>query len=194
MNSFNFKPPARPEAQWFPVGLTSSFPELDDGLGSVAEPRMCNAELKPGCKVFHVPQTDPSQGVEIPVEPDSAPADSDSDEFSEARMDLKDQVLVFQYRGKFHAIDHQCPHSSFPLSRGMPFDIEDFGIVLSAGITCPKHGWSFDVFSGMGDRGSYKLKVWEVQLRDVVDTEEKARPDAEAIVKEVWVRRKQRIG
>lgn len=35
----------------------------------------------------------------------------------------------------------QCPHSSYPLSQGIPFDIEDFGIVLSAGLTCPKHNW-----------------------------------------------------
>jgi hypothetical protein len=60
---------------------------------------MCNDELKPGCKVFHVPKTEPSQGTEVPV-------DSDSDELSEAKMDLTNQVLVFQYRGKIHAIDH----------------------------------------------------------------------------------------
>lgn len=82
----------------------------------------------------------------------------------------------------------QCPHSSFPLSQGTPFDIEDFGIALSAGITCPKHGWSFDLFSGMGDRGAYKLKTWEVELRPV-----KGASDG-GVDEEVWVRRKQRIG
>uniref|UniRef100_UPI0035D3E726 hypothetical protein n=1 Tax=Brucella ceti TaxID=120577 RepID=UPI0035D3E726 len=55
---------------------------------------------------------------------------------------------------------------SYPLSNGTPFDIEDFGIVLSAGLTCPKHGWSFDMFTGTGDRGNYKLKTWETELRD----------------------------
>ena len=84
------------------------------------------------------------------------------------------------------------------MSRGQPFDIEDFGIALSAGLTCPKHGWSFDIFNGRADRGNYKLGIWEVRLSDVkggsvseagsqdVDNGE---PD-----KEVWVRRKQRIG
>lgn len=76
----------------------------------------------------------------------------------------------------------------------MPFDIEDFGVVLSAGITCPKHGWSFDLFSGMGDRGSYKLKVWEVQLRDVDEPPVEGEGDSGEVVREVWVRRKQRIG
>ena len=85
----------------------------------------------------------------------------------------------------------QCPHSSFPLSQGNLFDIEDFGITLSAGITCPKHGWAFDIHSGVADRGNYKLKVWEVQLRDAKSS---TGGDAESPEQEVWVRRKQRIG
>ena len=77
----------------------------------------------------------------------------------------------------------ECPHSSYPLSNGTPFDIEDFGVKLSAGITCPKHDWSFDLHTGRSDRGSYKLTVWETQLRkDGMGGEE------------VWIRRKQRIG
>ena len=80
----------------------------------------------------------------------------------------------------------KCPHSSYPLSKGTPFDIEDFGIALSAGITCPKHGWSFDLFSGQADRGSYRLKLWEVEIRAV-----SGGGDDE---KEVWVRRRQRMG
>lgn len=84
---------------------------------------------------------------------------------------------------------------SYPLSNGTPFDIEDFGIVLSAGLTCPKHGWSFDIFSGMSDRGNYRLRIWEVQLRDSKETTGTlagARP--ELMGKTVWVRKKQRIG
>ena len=87
----------------------------------------------------------------------------------------------------------KCPHSSFPLSRGIPFDIEDFGVVLSAGITCPKHSWSFDLFTGNADRGGYKLPIWEVELRDIKASE----PGSDELHdKEVWVRRKEkkRIG
>jgi nitrite reductase/ring-hydroxylating ferredoxin subunit len=65
------------------------------------------------------------------------------------------------------------------------FDIEDFGVVLSFGITCPQHDWSFDLHTGKADRGSYKLKVWEVQVR---------RSEAGEDTSEVWVRRRQRIG
>jgi nitrite reductase/ring-hydroxylating ferredoxin subunit len=62
--------------------------------------------------------------------------------------------------------------------------------VLSAGLTCPKHNWSFDLFSGRSDRGNYKLKVWEVELREVGPVA----GTTAAEEKEVWVRRKPRMG
>ncbi|KAF7560255.1 hypothetical protein G7046_g3886 [Stylonectria norvegica] len=82
---------SRPEAKWFPVGLTSSFPDRS------SEDETPN--LKAGCKVFHVPRTNPSQGVEVLLE-------ANASESLVPEEELKDQVLVFQYRGKFHAVDH----------------------------------------------------------------------------------------
>lgn len=111
-------------------------------------------------------------------------------------------MLVRPYHHLIQAIGHQliintqqrCPHSSFPLSEGRVFDIEDFGIVLSIGITCSKHDWSFDLHSGQADRGTYKLGIWEVQLRPLTDSQRTELEDETPEVKEIWVRRKQRIG
>ncbi|KAJ9157145.1 hypothetical protein NKR19_g3792 [Coniochaeta hoffmannii] len=164
----SFWAPSRADADWFHVGPASAFPNL------VSQPLLCKGDTTPGCKVFHIPKDNPSDGTEVPID--------------DVGVDLKDQVLVFQFRGKFHAIDHSCPHSSYPLSDGILFDVEDFGVVLSAGIQCPKHNWSFDLFTGMGDRGNYRLPIWEVQLRDGNATA------SDGNVKEVWVRRKPRIG
>ncbi|KAK4095949.1 hypothetical protein N658DRAFT_481426 [Parathielavia hyrcaniae] len=187
MNPFSnpFRAPSRTGTEWFSVGTTSEFPEVapadDTGTESESKLQVCGngaPDGREGCKVFHVPKTDVSQRTEVEIAGNDLTA-----------QNLTDQVLVFQYHGKIHAIDHaisQCPHSSFPLSQGIPFDIEDFGIVLSAGLTCPKHNWSFDLFSGRADRGNYRLKVWEVQLREVVGSQNDD--------KEVWVRRKPRIG
>ncbi|KAI0158659.1 hypothetical protein BJ166DRAFT_308570 [Pestalotiopsis sp. NC0098] len=184
-----FVAPNRRGDAWFSVGLASSFPNItESGSETVADARPCGGSqhsgeeksAAPGCKVFQVPKDDSSLAGQ--VDP------SNVEEAAFTAQDLRDQVLVFQYKGKFHAINNQCPHSSFPLSNGTPFDIEDFGIVLSAGISCPKHGWSFDLFSGQGDRGTYRLKLWEIQTRPVpgapADDEER----------EIWVRRKQRMG
>ncbi|KAF4266760.1 hypothetical protein KXX33_006653 [Aspergillus fumigatus] len=151
-----FRAPSRVDGAWHKVGLASAFPDLDidyDGRRITAK-----------CKAFRIPNSNPNGSQEA-----GCPVEADID----LPGDLKDQVLVFKYKGKFHAIDH-----------GSLFDIEDFGVVLSAGITCPKHGWSFDLFSGQSDRGNYKLKVWEVQLRDPPASTDRA---CEAADKEVWM-------
>ncbi|KHO01512.1 Rieske [2Fe-2S] iron-sulfur domain protein [Metarhizium album ARSEF 1941] len=185
---------SRPDTGWIPVGAASSFPNLGPDAPSLIQQRPCHDARPapaPGCKVFHVPRDhQPSRASEIHVSREGLPSPATGDE-------LVDQVLVFRYRGKFHAVDHCCPHQSYPLSNGSPFDIEDFGVVLSAGLACPKHGWSFDLFTGTADRAAYKLAVWEVQLRDkdgvqVVDS--KGDGDVGARDETVWVRRKPRVG
>jgi hypothetical protein len=69
---------------------------------------------------------------------------------------------------------------------------------LSAGLTCAKHNWSFDLVHGKGDRGSYKLQIWEVQLRPVAENHNESGggvgDGVENLEREVWVRKKQRIG
>lgn len=67
--------------------------------------------------------------------------------------------------------------------------------MLSAGISCPKHDWSFDIFTGRSDRGMYKLPVWEVQLRDAEGSPwTGSLKGSSTDGKTVWVRRKQKIG
>lgn len=92
---------SQPDATWFAAGLTSTFPETQDHAANLAQHRRCEAAaaFQPGCKVFQVPREDPSLAAEVNV------ADADF-ETAEAEGQLKDQVLVFQYRGKFHAVDH----------------------------------------------------------------------------------------
>lgn len=48
--------------------------------------------------------------------------------------------------------------------------------------------WSFDLYTGKADRSNYRLKLWDVELRDVDGVEGGDR--------EVWVRKKKegRIG
>lgn len=99
-----FRAPSRSATDWFPVGLASSFPDIGQEEepvedGALLHPRPCadQTTTKPSCKAFHVPKTDPSQRKEVSV------ADEES---ADAELDMTDQVLVFQYRGKFHAIDH----------------------------------------------------------------------------------------
>ena len=46
---------------------------------------------------------------------------------------------VFNVDGQFHVLDGVCPHAGGPLGKGMLHE----GVV-----TCPWHGWQFDVRTG----------------------------------------------
>lgn len=84
---------------WFRVGLASSFPNITaEDEDNIAHARPCgtNSEPKAGCKVLYVPKEDSSLASEVKLDESGAPCEPGS---------LRDQVLVFQYKGKFHAIN-----------------------------------------------------------------------------------------
>lgn len=48
-------------------------------------------------------------------------------------------IALYNVDGEFYAIDGICPHAGGPLGRGT---------LNGAVVTCPWHGWQFDVTSG----------------------------------------------
>lgn len=48
-------------------------------------------------------------------------------------------VAVFNVNGQFHAIDGVCRHAGGPLGKGT---------LTGCIVTCPWHGWQFDVTTG----------------------------------------------
>jgi nitrite reductase/ring-hydroxylating ferredoxin subunit len=48
-------------------------------------------------------------------------------------------VALFNVDGTFHALDGICPHQGGPLGKGT---------LSGCVVTCPWHGWQFDVTSG----------------------------------------------
>ena len=48
-------------------------------------------------------------------------------------------VALFNIDGEFHALDGVCPHQGGPLGKGQ---------LTGSVVTCPWHGWQFDVCSG----------------------------------------------
>jgi len=49
------------------------------------------------------------------------------------------EVALFKVNDKIHAIYHVCPHAGGPLAEG--------GLTGNM-VTCPWHGWEFDVTTG----------------------------------------------
>lgn len=48
-------------------------------------------------------------------------------------------IALFHLEDGFHALDGICPHAGGPLASG---------VVRGNVVTCPWHGWQFDVASG----------------------------------------------
>ena len=48
-------------------------------------------------------------------------------------------IALFNVNGNFHAIDNTCAHRQGPLGEGS---------LDGSVVTCPWHGWSFDVTTG----------------------------------------------
>lgn len=66
------------------------------------------------------------------------------------------EVAVFNVDGKFYALQNACPHRGGPLGDG---DLE--GSI----VTCPWHGWEWDVTSGSGAGDpSVKTKAYQVKV------------------------------
>lgn len=49
------------------------------------------------------------------------------------------EIALFKSEGTIYALDNTCPHKGGPLGEG---------IVEDGGVTCPWHGWQFDIRSG----------------------------------------------
>lgn len=65
-------------------------------------------------------------------------------------------LAVFNVEGNFHAIDNTCLHRGGPLGEG---DVE--GSV----VTCPWHGWQFNVSTGACvNNPSAKVEVYQVKV------------------------------
>jgi nitrite reductase/ring-hydroxylating ferredoxin subunit len=139
---------------WLYAGPASALTNIEPSLSAA-----------PKTKIAKTTSDDPPPCIILQLPSSSSPNDTSSPQRltpteAQQTIGLSPQILIFRYRNKLHAINHSCPHRTHPLSRGSLYDIEDFGIIFSAGITCPGHGWAFDVNTGLCDRGSYKLQVW----------------------------------
>jgi len=65
-------------------------------------------------------------------------------------------IALFNVEGQFHAIDNTCKHAGGPLGEG----ICDGNVV-----TCPWHGWQYDVVTGICKANpQVKVDKYEVKV------------------------------
>ncbi len=64
-------------------------------------------------------------------------------------------IALFNINGKFYAIDNVCKHQGGPLGEGFL----DGNIV-----SCPWHGWMYDVTTGQGMTMPVQQKTFKVKI------------------------------
>ena len=66
------------------------------------------------------------------------------------------RIAIFRTPEGFRAIDHACPHKGGPLADG---------IVADRCVTCPLHGWRFDLETGEATNADARVRAYEVVER-----------------------------
>ena len=66
------------------------------------------------------------------------------------------EVLLINIKGEIFACESECPHQGAPLGGG---------IVKEGHLSCPRHGYRFDLNTGAcRDASQFTLKVYPVQI------------------------------
>ncbi|MEX2116172.1 MAG: Rieske 2Fe-2S domain-containing protein [Bacteroidota bacterium] len=73
-----------------------------------------------------------------------------------------DQGILFRIGEEFFAVRNRCPHQQF--EKLHEAEVEGFIV------TCPMHGWKFDLRTGASVNADGRLRVWRTEVRgnDVV--------------------------
>lgn len=66
-------------------------------------------------------------------------------------------LVVVRAGRRYHAFDNNCPHQHFA-------SLHEGGLQGTT-ITCPMHGWSFDVRTGRSPTGEGRLELHTVETR-----------------------------
>lgn len=65
-------------------------------------------------------------------------------------------IALFNVNGEFYAINYICPHMGGPLGEGK---------LAAYVVSCPWHGWTFDVRTGLPDHpGGHSVSAYEVKV------------------------------
>ncbi len=67
-------------------------------------------------------------------------------------------IAVFHIAGAHHAISDICPHQHIPALAG--------GLCEGHVVTCPMHGWRFDVRTGRNVDTSGRVRTYPVWIED----------------------------
>jgi len=68
-----------------------------------------------------------------------------------------EEIALFKVNGEICAISNMCPHQKFQ-------KLHD-GMFENGIVTCPMHGWAYDVRTGISTNASGRVKVFETEIK-----------------------------
>ena len=78
-------------------------------------------------------------------------------------------AVLFNVDGRILAVENNCPHQHFSRLHE--------GTLEGCTLTCPMHGWSFDLRTGKSVTGAGSLKIFQVRIQDGAVWVELPEPD-----------------
>lgn len=131
------------------AGLRSAAPPSPVGAGTSAPPEPAERSL--GLKKEPPRDVTPPEGYEVVLHKDALEEGRIIEIIIGGRA-----IAVANVQGTFHAISNACPHAEGPLGEGS---------LDGAIVTCPYHGWQFDVTNGTCKTNPYaKVPTFPVQV------------------------------
>ncbi len=67
-----------------------------------------------------------------------------------------EEIALWHIGGRFFAIANRCPHEHFALLHQ--------GTLDGLAVTCPMHGWTFDLVSGQALKGDGRVRTYAVKV------------------------------
>lgn len=131
------------------AGLRPAAPPSPVGAGTTAPPEPAERSL--GLKKEPPRDVTPPEGYEVVLHKDALEEGRIIEIIIGGRA-----IAVANVQGTFHAISNACPHAEGPLGEGS---------LDGAIVTCPYHGWQFDVTNGTCKTNPYaKVPTFPVQV------------------------------
>jgi len=66
------------------------------------------------------------------------------------------EVVLFRVGDEIFAVENLCPHQQYSVFHQ--------GVLDGYIITCPMHGWSFDIRTGENITGNGRMKTFEIRV------------------------------
>jgi nitrite reductase/ring-hydroxylating ferredoxin subunit len=68
------------------------------------------------------------------------------------------EIVIFKNLDEIFAVENLCPHQQYSIFHQ--------SVPNGTTLTCPMHGWSFDLRTGKAIAGSGRVKVFEVKIEN----------------------------